>query len=251
MKDRVFQQDYVLPDEVSQEQIDLIKVGAVAIALVNPNFSKIVEDTQGLRARLHGECGLSLTQRMVPTALTDLQKRVEQLPAASVDRKAKTTCPMQVILYSIALSDPNVMQTQLDWLAKAIPRRFADDWVDPGTADDPAFLARVRDYAALVSRADRLKSKGITLDASITGPLESGPYVERVTAVAAPPVRARLDAQLTALEEEAPALWKRREAEAAEKRMAEEQKAYIAQLIANADHDVRQAEETLAKARAI
>lgn len=62
MKDRVFQQDYVLPDEVSQEQIDLIKVGAVAIALVNPNFSKIVADTQGLRARLHGECGLSLTQ---------------------------------------------------------------------------------------------------------------------------------------------------------------------------------------------
>ncbi|OYZ85875.1 MAG: hypothetical protein B7Y01_05490 [Xanthobacter sp. 17-67-6] len=239
-KDRLFQQEYVLPEEMSQSQVRAYFNAVMTLGLLNPEYAKIGGDQAAIRKRLGGECGARFFSGLAPSSLTAAQQRLEAMPnpAPSENYIIRTPCDLQVLLYLAASMDAASTSRQLDSLRTLIQERYVDDWVTPDRATDPVFIQSARKLAALWARTNRLTAKGVKAAGVISADLEAGPLTTRVAKFNDAATYAAVDARLTALEEQAPGLLERERAEAAVRQKEEARNAYREQLIAGANGDV-------------
>lgn len=246
-KDRLFQQEYVLPDEMSQSEVKQYAQAMMTLGLLNPEFAKIGGDQAAIRKRLGGECGQRFLSGLAPTNLTTAQQRIEAMPAPHQTENyvIRTPCDLQVLVYLAATMDAASTSRQLEGLRISIQERYHDDWVMAAQATDPVFIQSARKLAALWSRANRLTSKGVLAAGKISGELEAGPLTARVAKFSDAATYAAIDARLTALEEQAPELIQREQAEAAVRQKEAARNAYREELIAGANGDVARVKQAL------
>ena len=246
-KDRLFQQEYVLPDEMPQSEVKQYAQAMITLGLLNPEFAKIGGDQAAIRKRLGGECGQRFLRGLAPTNLTMAQQRIEAMPAPQQTENyvIRTPCDLQVLVYLAATMDAASTSRQLEGLRISIQERYQDDWVMAAQATDPVFIQSARKLAALWSRANRLTSKGVLAAGKISGELEAGPLTARVAKFSDAATYATIDAQLAALEQQAPEIIQRAQAEAAERQKEQARIAYREELIAGANGDVARVKQAL------
>ncbi|MBA4790208.1 MAG: hypothetical protein H2042_10970 [Rhizobiales bacterium] len=244
-KDRIFKQQYVLPEEIPASRLNEVALALVAIAMANPTTATVVTDPNVLRRQLQGECGVILLRRLAPGPMTDAQRALAKMPDAldpMPDRLIKVTCNAQVLYFVAASADPASTDRQLDDLARYIPERFRDDWVMIDRIQDARLLPSLKKFATLWFRADLLKRKGVSGAADILSELESGPFSLRLSKFADAEGYDPVDARLTSLENDAVQRLPRLQAEDAASRKEREQAAYAARLLREADDAVARAE---------
>lgn len=247
-KDRIFKQQYVLPDEIPASKVMEVAVALAAIAMTNPAAASNVMELDALRRRLQGECAVMLLQRLAPEPSTEAQRALAKLPDA-VDpmphRLIKTECNAQVLLFMLASLDPASTDGQLDDLAHSIPERFREDWVMIDRIEDPVLSPSLKKISSLWSRANLMKRKGVAGATDVLAALESGPFALRLSKFTESPGYEEMDSRLTALEQEAAQRLTRQQTEDAALKKEKEQAAYAAQLMAEADDAIARAEDRL------
>jgi len=117
-KDRLFQQEYVLPDEISQSDLKQYGQAMMTLGLLNPEFAKIGGDQAAIRKRLGGECAQRFLNGLAPKNPTMAQQRIEATPAPqqTENQVIRTPCDLQVLVYLAATMDASSTSRQLEGL---------------------------------------------------------------------------------------------------------------------------------------
>lgn len=162
-KDRIFEQKYVLPEEMTADQafgFSMVALGLNALGLVPGPSNPAVEKMLG------GTCAGTFAATFVRNApSTDSQRALEDQPDVPQQRppagtRVKVTCEQQVTLFYEAFSDQLSTDRQLRHLAKEISARFADDWLSTGDMKDPTLRKGAQRVADFGIRVDRIRRKG-------------------------------------------------------------------------------------------
>ncbi|MDE1571179.1 hypothetical protein [Aquabacter sediminis] len=162
-KDRIFEQKYVLPEEMTADQafgFSMVALGLNALGLVPGPSNPAVEKMLG------GTCAGTFAATFVSAApSTDIQRALEDQPDVPQQRppagtRVKVTCEQQVTLFYEAFSDQLSTDRQLRRLAKEISARFADDWLSTGDMKDPTLRKGAQRVADFGIRVDRIRRKG-------------------------------------------------------------------------------------------
>ncbi|MEP9380570.1 hypothetical protein ABLE91_28020 [Aquabacter sp. CN5-332] len=250
-KDRVFDQNYVLPDELRQSQITAIGNAVSLVGLVNQALADAPSNPT-VKKILNGQCGelLVLNAPLPSGAMTDAQRAIEQFPNVTVARSeaddlVKVPCGLQVRAFYAAFVDAASQEYQLRRLADHIRRTFADDWFTSAQIADPAIQGGVQRLAGLLARADRLTRKGMALPEDIRTPLKEGTFKARIQSLADDAAYGALDAKLTALEQRAGQELVRLQADRKAQQEGAERDALRKRLIAEAERAVTAAKNAL------
>lgn len=210
-KDRIFEQKYVLPDNVNAVQLGLITGGSFMQALQSGGSPDKLDPA--LMTAAGGTCAAFFVDAQAEPPLTDAQAAIRKFGQRrdsggwdAVSRSAVTQdkkCVAQLMLFRAAYADSFSTQAQLAQLASAMRSRFASEWLSQseiGTVRTQQAAQRLR---AIWSRLERLSEYGIDVPSDMLAQFDQPSAKASLLAAGDERLSASTDARLSDLEAQA------------------------------------------------
>ena len=238
-KDRIFEQKYVLPDNVSAAQV-ATAVLLLAVRLPGGQDPRLIE-------AMGGQCASTFVkdvglETLASPERTPTQVALDQLPsdarvevprpgmmeAFSTPGMPDEACVLQEMLFRQAYQDSLSTERQLADLARRIRQRFATSLVPAAKVKDPQWRQAADRLAVIAARAQRLQridQPRLEARKSLGGEKEQTMYnaiVELMTTAAFQTTSDELDALEAEILADAQARLEQRQSEARQRQQAEE-----------------------------
>lgn len=177
-KDRIFEQNYVLPDPLD----DRTRFAAEMLLLTRPSVQS--NGRMGVPARrvveaMGGVCRLALVPVVSHEEKTPAQAELEKMaavrvqtsqaqsPSVNTDTSDDGTCQLQMALFDIAYADPLSTDAQLAQLAAHMRRRYTKVWASTADVFDPQVAEGATRLARIASRAARFQKSGVAIPTEV------------------------------------------------------------------------------------
>lgn len=257
-KDRIFEQKYVLGDQISESEQPAAMLAVHLRLMPNPDGGPPSLPAPRVIEAMGGVCRMFLVAGAGRNDLTPSQRELDAAPAvqgsASQAQATKglegedMSCIVQMVLYEEAYADSLSTDAQLSRLARDMRRRFRNVVISVAEATDPTALEGIRHGTSVRIRLGRLERAGVDIPASLREAVK-GQGEQDFTASArqwARPERYEpIERQLTALEDDAA-----RSLREARARQEQEQAAQQAAEMAREQAEVARKEAEQARRRA-
>lgn len=211
-KDRIFEQNYLLPDPLDEQQAMV----AAMLAMARPGAKH--DGQPGLPGRrvieaMGGACVDALYPDPYVFEKSPTQLELERLGNVKVpgdpgmgggkSRTDRQLCLWQMSLFDAAFADPLSTDSQLDDLARYMRKRYEAAWVSAADIADPKIMEGARRATIIAIRMSRLKHFGIEIaaEAEISAKSRQVGMLDAFRWLAQEEPYATFERQLTALEE--------------------------------------------------
>lgn len=169
-KDRIFEQNYLLPDPLDEHQAMV----AAMLAMARPGAKH--DGQPGLPGRhvieaMGGACVDALYPDPYVMEKSPTQLELERLGNVKVpgdpgmgggkSRTERQLCLWQMSLFDTAFADPLSTDSQLDDLSRYMRKRYQAAWVSSADIADPKVMEGARRATVLAIRISRLKHFGV------------------------------------------------------------------------------------------
>ncbi|OYY88215.1 MAG: hypothetical protein B7Y12_04830, partial [Rhizobiales bacterium 24-66-13] len=211
-KDRIFEQKYVLPETLSDDELVMLRllfmtIGTTA-AQIDAFFGAELAQAMG---------GLCDTVVVLKTAVSapplspaqDIIAKAAQsspAPTSKPQRSGSSTdelCLGQTVLFKFAYADSLSTDRQLSDLAAATRRRFAASWIAPAELQRTDMQTAARRLSDVRSRVARLATVGVVVSAADGGAMQDTPVKQTLKQLTGDEPYTTIDRRLTEIEEEA------------------------------------------------
>ncbi|ABS67504.1 hypothetical protein Xaut_2261 [Xanthobacter versatilis] len=210
-KDRIFEQNYVLPEPLDEQHAMLVAM----LAMTRPGVKR--DGQMGLPARhvveaMGGACFDALYPDPFTFEKTPVQLELERIGnvkvpgdtgmGGSTSRTDRQLCLWQMALFDAAFADSLSTDTQLESLAQHIRQRYRTVWASAADVADPVVLEGARRATLLAIRIKRLQRLGVDTptEAQITAKSPQVGFVDGLRWLAQDEPYATFDRELTGLE---------------------------------------------------
>ncbi|MFG1465691.1 hypothetical protein V5F77_22670 [Xanthobacter sp. DSM 24535] len=220
-KDRIFEQKYVLPEKLSDDELVMLRLLFMTIgttvAQIEAFFGQELAQAMG---------GLCDTVVILKTAVSapplspaqDIIAKAAQSSPAPTSKpqrsglSADELCLGQSVLFKFAYADSLSTDRQLSDLAAATRRRFAANWMSLAELQRTDMQTAARRLSDIRSRVARLAAVGVVVSAADGGAMQDTPVKETLKQLLGDEPYTTIDRRLTEIEEEAVRSLEEREA---------------------------------------